>query len=153
MTTTATSVRSEVTASTHQPQATGLAIVLSILIYYGQYIPSMIERTLPYMVSVFTRGPQSVGVERPPFGQYLLGYIPHLDYHIWPGAYLYYGIVIPLIFAGQIPGNEIEHPMAVVIFGGLITATLLNLFIVPALYLRWGRGSGGPAATPEMVPA
>jgi hypothetical protein len=82
--------------------ATGLAIVLSILIYYGQYIPSMIERTLPYMVSVFTRGPQSVGVERPPFGQYLLGYIPHLDYHIWPGAYLYYGIAIPLIFA--VPG-------------------------------------------------
>jgi Cu/Ag efflux pump CusA len=44
-----------------------------------------------------------------------------------------------LIFAGQIPGNEIEHPMAIVIFGGLITATLLNLFIVPALYLRFGK--------------
>jgi Cu/Ag efflux pump CusA len=48
-------------------------------------------------------------------------------------------VLIPLIFAGQIPGNEIEHPMAVVIFGGLITATLLNLFIVPALYLRFAK--------------
>jgi Cu/Ag efflux pump CusA len=48
-------------------------------------------------------------------------------------------VLIPLILAGQIPGNEIEHPMAVVIFGGLITATLLNLFIVPALYLRFGK--------------
>ena len=48
-------------------------------------------------------------------------------------------VLIPLIFAGQIPGNEIEHPMAIVIFGGLITATLLNLFIVPALYLRFGK--------------
>jgi Cu/Ag efflux pump CusA len=48
-------------------------------------------------------------------------------------------VLIPLILAGQIPGNEIEHPMAIVIFGGLITATLLNLFIVPALYLRFGK--------------
>ena len=50
-------------------------------------------------------------------------------------------VLVPLILAGQIPGNEIEHPMAVVIFGGLITATLLNLFVVPALYLRFGKPS------------
>jgi Cu/Ag efflux pump CusA len=58
-------------------------------------------------------------------------------------------VLIPLIFAGQIPGNEIEHPMAVVIFGGLITATLLNLFIVPALYLRFAKSQSAvpiPAA-------
>ena len=61
--------------------------------------------------------------------------------------------VIPLVIAGDLPGHEIEHPMAIVIVGGLITSTFRNLFIVPALYLRWGRGSGGPAATPEMVPA
>jgi Cu/Ag efflux pump CusA len=48
-------------------------------------------------------------------------------------------VLVPLILAGQIPGNEIEHPMAIVIFGGLITATLLNLFVVPALYLRFGK--------------
>jgi CzcA family heavy metal efflux pump len=48
-------------------------------------------------------------------------------------------VLVPLIVAGEIPGQEIEHPMAVVILGGLVTATLLNLFVVPALYLRFGR--------------
>jgi CzcA family heavy metal efflux pump len=47
--------------------------------------------------------------------------------------------LVPLIVAGEIPGQEIEHPMAVVILGGLVTATLLNLFVVPALYLRFGK--------------
>ena len=52
--------------------------------------------------------------------------------------------VVPLVIAGSIPGHEIEHPMAVVILGGLVTSTLLNLFIVPALYLRFAFG-GQPA--------
>lgn len=47
--------------------------------------------------------------------------------------------LIPLVIAGAIPGNEIEHPMAIVILGGLVTSTLLNLFVVPSLYLRFGR--------------
>jgi CzcA family heavy metal efflux pump len=47
--------------------------------------------------------------------------------------------LVPLVLAGDIPGHEIEHPMAVVILGGLFTSTLLNLFIVPAIYLRFGR--------------
>lgn len=46
--------------------------------------------------------------------------------------------LVPLAIAGQIPGYEIEHPMAVVILGGLITATLLNLLVFPSLYLRFG---------------
>ena len=46
--------------------------------------------------------------------------------------------LVPLVFAGQIPGYEIEHPMAVVILGGLVTSTILNLFVIPALYLRFG---------------
>jgi CzcA family heavy metal efflux pump len=45
--------------------------------------------------------------------------------------------LIPLVIAGSIPGNEIEHPMAVVILGGLVTSTLINLFVVPSLYLRF----------------
>ena len=49
--------------------------------------------------------------------------------------------VVPLVVAGQIPGHEIEHPLAVVILGGLFTSTLLNLFVVPSLYLRFGRRS------------
>jgi Cu/Ag efflux pump CusA len=47
--------------------------------------------------------------------------------------------LIPLVLAGSIPGQEIEHPMAVVILGGLITATLINLFVVPVLYLRFAK--------------
>jgi Cu/Ag efflux pump CusA len=46
--------------------------------------------------------------------------------------------LLPLIVRGSIPGHEIEHPMAVVILGGLVTSTLLTLFIVPLLYLRLG---------------
>jgi CzcA family heavy metal efflux pump len=47
--------------------------------------------------------------------------------------------LVPLAIAGDLPGHEIEHPMAIVILGGLITSTLLNLFVVPSLYLRFGR--------------
>ncbi|MGI8928931.1 MAG: efflux RND transporter permease subunit, partial [Candidatus Limnocylindrales bacterium] len=47
--------------------------------------------------------------------------------------------LIPLAIAGDLPGHEIEHPMAIVILGGLITSTLLNLFIMPLLYLRLGQ--------------
>ena len=46
---------------------------------------------------------------------------------------------VPLAVAGAIPGHEIEHPMAIVILGGLATATLLNLFVLPSLYLRFGK--------------
>jgi Cu/Ag efflux pump CusA len=56
--------------------------------------------------------------------------------------------LIPLAIAGNIPGHEIEHPMAIVILGGLITSTLVNLFIVPALYLRFGRSE---ARVPSLV--
>ena len=44
-----------------------------------------------------------------------------------------------MLAAGTIPGHEIEHPMAVVILGGLVTSTLMNLLVMPALYLRFGR--------------
>ena len=49
--------------------------------------------------------------------------------------------ILPLVVYGNLPGHEIEYPMAVVILGGLVTSTLLNLFIVPALYLRFGAGT------------
>jgi CzcA family heavy metal efflux pump len=48
--------------------------------------------------------------------------------------------LVPLVVLGSRPGHEIEHPLAVVILGGLLTSTLLNLFVVPSLYLRFGRG-------------
>jgi CzcA family heavy metal efflux pump len=57
--------------------------------------------------------------------------------------------LVPIVWAGIIPGHEIEHPMAIVILGGLITSTLVNLFIVPSLYLVFGKGNGSsqPAET------
>jgi Cu/Ag efflux pump CusA len=47
--------------------------------------------------------------------------------------------LVPLAIAGDLPGHEIEHPLAIVILGGLVTSTLLNLFVVPSLYLRFAR--------------
>jgi Cu/Ag efflux pump CusA len=47
--------------------------------------------------------------------------------------------LVPLAFTGDIPGQEIEFPMAIVILGGLVTSTLLNLLVVPTLYLRFGK--------------
>ncbi|MCC6631217.1 MAG: efflux RND transporter permease subunit [Gammaproteobacteria bacterium] len=46
--------------------------------------------------------------------------------------------LVPLIVAGNAPGHEIEHPMAIVILGGLVSSTALNLFLMPALYARFG---------------
>ncbi len=42
--------------------------------------------------------------------------------------------LIPLVFNGDKPGNEIQSPMAVVVLGGLITSTLLNIYIIPIVY-------------------
>ncbi|MGD9144843.1 MAG: efflux RND transporter permease subunit, partial [Anaerolineae bacterium] len=50
--------------------------------------------------------------------------------------------LVPLAFTGDIPGQEIEYPMAIVILGGLVTSTLLNLLVVPTLYLRFGKSKG-----------
>ncbi|HEV8626141.1 MAG TPA: efflux RND transporter permease subunit, partial [Acidimicrobiia bacterium] len=46
----------------------------------------------------------------------------------------------PLAFLGDLPGHEIINPMGGVIIGGLVTATLVTLFVLPALYLRFGQG-------------
>jgi CzcA family heavy metal efflux pump len=60
--------------------------------------------------------------------------------------------LVPLVISGNLPGHEIEYPMAIVILGGLITSTLVNLFIVPPLYLliadRHSTSDGVPAAVP-----
>lgn len=47
--------------------------------------------------------------------------------------------LLPLVLKGNVPGNEIERPMALVILGGLVTSTLLNLFLLPALFARFGK--------------
>jgi Cu/Ag efflux pump CusA len=50
--------------------------------------------------------------------------------------------LVPLVVLGERPGQEIEYPLALVILGGLLTSTLLSLFVIPALYLRFGRPPG-----------
>ena len=47
--------------------------------------------------------------------------------------------LVPLVVLGDRPGQEIEYPLAVVILGGLVTSTLLNLLVVPSLYLKLGK--------------
>jgi Cu/Ag efflux pump CusA len=61
--------------------------------------------------------------------------------------------LLPIAVSGNVPGHEIEYPMAVVILGGLVTSTALNLFAMPALYGAFGRGTATtpPAADEQSV--
>ncbi|MFN3288723.1 MAG: efflux RND transporter permease subunit, partial [Sphingomonadaceae bacterium] len=47
--------------------------------------------------------------------------------------------LVPLLAATG-PGSEIQRPLAIVVVGGLVTATLLTLVLLPLLYLRFGEG-------------
>jgi len=47
--------------------------------------------------------------------------------------------LLPLAVGSGDPGREIEGPMAIVILGGLVTSTVLSLFVLPTLALRFGR--------------
>ena len=47
--------------------------------------------------------------------------------------------LIPLALGGGKAGSEIQTPMAIVILCRLVTSTLLNMVVVPALYLRYGK--------------
>ncbi len=49
--------------------------------------------------------------------------------------------LIPLAVRGDLPGNEIQSPMAMVILGGLVTSTILNALIIPIMYLRLHRNN------------
>jgi Cu/Ag efflux pump CusA len=46
--------------------------------------------------------------------------------------------LIPLVIGGGEPGNELQTPMAIVILGGLLSATALNMLVLPALYWMYG---------------
>lgn len=131
--------------------ATAAAIGLAIAIYYGQYFQPIVERTLPYMMTVFTRGPETVGVSRPPFLEYLWSFVPHLGYHIWPNDYLYYGLAIPLIFF--VPGYWAmrSQPLLWLVASAWGTVALLFLiagyrismvdkqlfYLIPLICLAW----------------
>jgi Cu/Ag efflux pump CusA len=53
--------------------------------------------------------------------------------------------LLPLALGSGQPGREIEGPMAMIIVGGLVTSTLLNLLILPVVMLRFGRFGARPA--------
>jgi CzcA family heavy metal efflux pump len=56
--------------------------------------------------------------------------------------------LLPLAVRSAEPGNEVEGPMAIVILGGLVTSTILNLLVLPALSLRFGRFDAAAQADP-----
>jgi Cu/Ag efflux pump CusA len=63
--------------------------------------------------------------------------------------------LVPLALAAGEPGSEIQAPMAVVILFGLLSSTLLNMVVVPALYLRFGevaREAGDASASRAALP-
>ena len=49
--------------------------------------------------------------------------------------------LVPLMIGADAPGKEILHPVAITIFGGLISSTLLDTLLTPVLFLRYGRAS------------
>jgi Cu/Ag efflux pump CusA len=55
--------------------------------------------------------------------------------------------LVPLVVGGGEPGNELQTPMAIVIVGGLLSATALNMVVLPALYWLYGERGGPPAGS------
>lgn len=59
--------------------------------------------------------------------------------------------LLPIIIGGNLPGQEIEHPMAIVIIGGLVSSILLNLFVLPVMYWKL-RGDAMPTLHNSDIP-
>lgn len=59
--------------------------------------------------------------------------------------------LIPLALGGELPGNEIQSPMAKVILGGLLSSTILNGFIIPIIYLYISRKQEKKIETIELT--
>ncbi len=61
--------------------------------------------------------------------------------------------LIPLVVLGPIAGAEILQPLAVVVIGGLVSSTLLSVFVIPTLYLRLATTvRGQPSDVEPMLP-
>lgn len=59
--------------------------------------------------------------------------------------------LIPMVLRAGEPGNEIQAPMAVVILGGLLSSTFLNMVVIPALYLKFGLPQGKLQSTGAIL--
>jgi Cu/Ag efflux pump CusA len=57
--------------------------------------------------------------------------------------------MLPLVITGAIAGQEVANPIAVIVLGGVFTSTALSLFVIPALYLRFG-SRAVDLATPDL---
>jgi Cu/Ag efflux pump CusA len=57
--------------------------------------------------------------------------------------------LLPFLILGDVAGLELLRPMVIVVLGGLVTSTALNLFVTPVLYLRFG---GSPEQVMEFSP-
>jgi len=53
-------------------------------------------------------------------------------------------VLLPFVVFGRIPGYELIHPLAAVILGGLVTSTLIAMFVLPPLYARFGLARADP---------
>jgi Cu/Ag efflux pump CusA len=60
-------------------------------------------------------------------------------------------VMLPIVFMGSTAGLEVVNPMAIVILCGLISSTALSLFVLPALYLRFGVGGESSMAPEEEL--
>jgi CzcA family heavy metal efflux pump len=60
-------------------------------------------------------------------------------------------VMVPFVIAGTMPGLEVLHPMAIVVLGGLVSSTLLSLFVLPALFLRFGGGEAKLSPEEELM--
>ena len=58
--------------------------------------------------------------------------------------------LVPIVTGGDRSGLGIEHPMAVVILGGPVTSTILNMFLLPAIYLRYGQAGDDTGGDPWL---
>jgi Cu/Ag efflux pump CusA len=59
--------------------------------------------------------------------------------------------LVPFLLSGSVAGQEVVHPMAIAIVGGILTSTLLNLFVVPVLYLRFRPASVREPDVTEVI--
>ncbi|MDH5333204.1 MAG: efflux RND transporter permease subunit, partial [Thermoleophilia bacterium] len=57
----------------------------------------------------------------------------------------------PFAIRGDVPGYELAHPLALVVLGGLLTSTLVTLFVIPVLYLRFAAGTEPVAAPADAL--
>ena len=89
--------RQDAPKSTLVLAATYGGLLLAVIIYYGLYIPPMIERTIPYFFQIGVESTQSVGVIRPSFSAYIAAFMPSLRYDFVQNPYLYYGLYLPIL--------------------------------------------------------